>query len=192
MRHPNMAKKSRSVRVYGLAKFLFSKPVSLVTKQSKVTWGQIATFNIVMAPDAKSQDYYKTCTSNLCQFLYNINWANFLNLSQGSEIKICITQYFSHPILHERCIKTTAGWLGNVNFEEYTFISRIYTANNRGICVSWIYIFVLDIFCQQLGDIWQLEGVCAPFRALGWGTCVSWKYIFVLDIFCQQLGDIYI
>ena len=26
-----------------------------------------------------------------------------------------------------------------------------------------IYTFVLDIFCQQLGDICQLEGVCAPF-----------------------------
>ena len=30
-------------------------------------------------------------------------------------------------------------------------------------CVSWIDIFVLDIFCQHLGDILQLEGVCAPF-----------------------------
>ena len=30
-------------------------------------------------------------------------------------------------------------------------------------CVSRINIFVLDIFCQHLGDIWQLEGVCAPF-----------------------------
>ena len=26
-----------------------------------------------------------------------------------------------------------------------------------------IYTFVLDIYCQQLGDICQLEGVCAPF-----------------------------
>ena len=30
-------------------------------------------------------------------------------------------------------------------------------------CVSRIDIFVLDIFCQHLGEIWQLEGVCAPF-----------------------------
>ena len=30
-------------------------------------------------------------------------------------------------------------------------------------CVSRINIFVLDIFCQHLGDIWQLEGLCAPF-----------------------------
>ena len=28
-----------------------------------------------------------------------------------------------------------------------------------------IYIFVLDIYCQQLGDICQLEVVCAPFGA---------------------------
>ena len=26
-----------------------------------------------------------------------------------------------------------------------------------------IYTFVLDIYCQQLGDICQLGGVCAPF-----------------------------
>ena len=64
---------------------------------------------------------------------------------------------------------------------EYIYLYWIYSANNSGIygswrvsvrpsgaglgktCVSWIYIFVLDIFCQHLGDIWQLEGVCAPF-----------------------------
>ena len=26
-----------------------------------------------------------------------------------------------------------------------------------------IYTFVLDIYCQQLGDTYQLDGVCAPF-----------------------------
>ena len=26
-----------------------------------------------------------------------------------------------------------------------------------------INTFVLDIYCQQLGDLCQLEGVCAPF-----------------------------
>ena len=64
---------------------------------------------------------------------------------------------------------------------EYIYLYWIYSANNSGIygswrvsvrpsgaglgktCVNWIYIFVLDIFCQHLGDIWQLEGVCAPF-----------------------------
>ena len=64
---------------------------------------------------------------------------------------------------------------------EYIYLYWIYSANNSGIygswrvsvrpsgaglgktCVSWIYIFELDIFCQHLGDIWQLEGVCAPF-----------------------------
>ena len=39
---------------YVLAKFLFAKPVPWVTKQSRLTWGQIATFNIVMTPDAGS------------------------------------------------------------------------------------------------------------------------------------------
>ena len=97
---------------------------------------------------------------------------------------------------------------------EYIYLYWIYSANNSGIygswrvsvrpsgaglgktCVSWIYIFVLDIFCQHLGDIWQLEGVCAPFgrwvgEALDWGPCVSWIHVLVLDIFCQHLGDIW-
>ena len=39
----------------------------------------------------------------------------------------------------------------------------VWTWTNRKTCVNWIYIFVLDIFCQHLGDIWQLESVCAPF-----------------------------
>ena len=47
-------------------------------------------------------------------------------------------------------------------------------------CVSRINIFVLDIFCQHLGDIWQLEGICAPFgRWVGKDVCLmtSWCQI---------------
>ena len=32
------------------------------------------------------------------------------------------------------------------------------------------YVFVLDIYCQQLGYIVQMEGVCAPFGR-GVGKC---------------------
>ena len=39
---------------YVLAKFPFAKPVPWVTKQSRLTWGQIATFYIVMTSDAGS------------------------------------------------------------------------------------------------------------------------------------------
>ena len=46
--------------------------------------------------------------------------------------------------------------------------------------VSWIYILVLDIFCQQFGDIWQLEGVCAPFgRWVGENMCQLNIYICI-------------
>ena len=50
------------------------------------------------------------------------------------------------------------------------------TVSGWGIFFSWIYIFVLDIFCQQLGDIWPLEGVCAPFGR--WVGKYSLTWIF--------------
>ena len=55
-----------------------------------------------------------------------------------------------------------------------------------------IYTFVLDIYCQQLGDICQLEGVCAPFgHKVGEYTfCNIYICTFVLDIYCQQLRGI--
>ena len=43
----------------------------------------------------------------------------------------------------------------------YIYLYWIFTANNLGTYVSRIYILLLDIFCQQLGDMCQLEGVSA-------------------------------
>ena len=65
------------MRVYGRAKFLFSKPVSLVTKQSKVTWGKIATFNIVTNTDAKKLDYKQQMSKGSVQKKYGIIWEFF-------------------------------------------------------------------------------------------------------------------
>ena len=81
----------------------------------------------------------------------------------------------------------------------------IYIANNWGKCVSWRvsvrpsgaglenvhfleYTFVLDIHCQQLGKMCQLEGVCAAFGR-GVGECAfSRIYICIGYTHCQQLG----
>ena len=94
--------------------------------------------------------------------------------------------------------------IGEYVSAEYAYLYWI-SANNWGIFDSWICIFVLDMICQQLGYIWQLKGVCAPFgRGIGefefwriyiyigyffilytannWGICVNWIYIFVLDV----------
>ena len=68
----------------------------------------------------------------------------------------------------------------------------IYTANNWGIYLSSIYILVLDIYCQQLGNIckFNLYIWYWIYSANNWGMYVSWIYELVLDIYCQQLGDI--
>ena len=77
-----------------------------------------------------------------------------------------------------------------------------------GVYVSWIYMLILDISCQHLGDECKLEGFCVPFgHRVGectflkiyicieymlptmWGVYVSWKYMLILDISCQHLGD---
>ena len=51
------------------------------------------------------------------------------------------------------------------------------------------YTFVLDIHCQQLGKMCQLEGICAPFRR-GVGECAfSRIYICIGYTQCQQLGQ---
>ena len=49
--------------------------------------------------------------------------------------------------------------IGEYMFVEFMYWYWIYSANNLGIYVSLIHILVLDIFCQQLGDICQLEVV---------------------------------
>ena len=69
-----------------------------------------------------------------------------------------------------------------------TYICIGYTANNLRICqlrkgnIHFVrYTLVLDIYCHQLGDICQLEGVSAPF-VLGFGeyafcnlyTCIGY------------------
>ena len=81
--------------------------------------------------------------------------------------------------------------LGNVHYVIYIHWYWINTVKNWGIYVNWIYVLVLDIYCQQLGDICQLEVVCAPW---GWRRgvveCILCDiYTLVLDIYCQQLEE---
>ena len=62
------------------------------------------------------------------------------------------------------------------------------------IYIRWLYMLVMDISCQHLGDECNLEGFLVPFghRVGGMyilGLCISWINIFVLDIPCQHLGD---
>ena len=83
---------------------------------------------------------------------------------------------------------------------EYKFCIEYMLQTIRGVCVSWIYMLILDISCQHLGDECKLEGFCVPekmyiFKYIYlyiftiWGVCVSWIYMLVLDISCQHLGD---
>ena len=47
--------------------------------------------------------------------------------------------------------------LGNVHYVIYIHWYWIYTKKNWGIYVSWINILVLDVYCQQLGNVCYLE-----------------------------------
>ena len=51
-------------------------------------------------------------------------------------------------------------------------------------------MLVLDISCQQLAEMCQLEGFCAPFGRRVSEHVYFEIYIFVLDIGCQHLGNI--
>ena len=102
----------------------------------------------------------------------------------------------------------------------------IYSANNCGVLFSWglsvcpsstrlghlhvlRYIFVLDMFCQQLWGVVRLRVVhlywiysannCRVLFSWGLSVCPSGtrlghlhvlRYIFVLDMFCQQLWGV--
>ena len=68
----------------------------------------------------------------------------------------------------EICVRPLGAELGNVDFLEYKF--------------------VLDLHCQQLGNMCHLEGVCATFGR-GFWECEFLEYTFVLDLHCQQLGN---
>ena len=86
------------------------------------------------------------------------------------------------------------------------YIGNVYIFdNNWEICVSWRvsvrplgaelgnvdfleYKFVLDLHCQQLGNMCHLEGVCAPFGR-GFWECEFLEYTFVLNLHCQKLGN---
>ena len=47
-------------------------------------------------------------------------------------------------------------------FINFSYFIQLYKWG--GLNIHFVrYLFVLDRFCQQLGDICQLEGVCAPF-----------------------------
>ena len=82
----------------------------------------------------------------------------------------------------------------------------IYTANNGGIYVNWIYVMVLQ-YCNigytlPWGDICMSVGFCLlslrnihSVMYMHWywiynPIYASWIYVLVIDIYCQQLGDI--
>ena len=50
------------------------------------------------------------------------------------------------------------------------------------------YIFVLDIHCQQLGKMCQLEGVCAPFRR-GVGECAFSRIYICIGYALPTIGE---
>ena len=52
-----------------------------------------------------------------------------------------------------------------------------------------MFKLVLDISYQQLGEMCQMEGLCAPWNH-GMYNVHFVIYIFVLDICCQHLGNI--
>ena len=59
----------------------------------------------------------------------------------------------------------------------FTFALDICWKQCENICKLNIYILILDIFCQHLGDICQLEGFCSPFgRRIGG---IILKYIYL-------------
>ena len=83
---------------------------------------------------------------------------------------------------------------GNMEGFHVTFWYIVVGMYFLGICVSWVYNFVLDISCKHLGDEGNLEGFLEPFWHIFvgmyiFGICFSWVYNFVLDISCQHLGD---
>ena len=51
-----------------------------------------------------------------------------------------------------------------------------------------IYMLVLDISCQHLGDDYNLEGFFVPFGHRV-GECTFLKITILFDICCQQFGE---
>ena len=83
------------------------------------------------------------------------------------------------------------GW-GNIYFGILYIFWEIY--------IRWVYLLVMDISCQHLGDECKLEGFLVPFghrvgKYIFWGyyifweIYISWIYLLVMDISCQHLGD---
>ena len=70
---------------------------------------------------------------------------------------------------------------GAVHFLEYTFVLDIYCQQLVNMCQ--LNILVLNIFRQQLGDIWQFDDVFVL------GKVNFLEYTFVLYIHCQQLWN---
>ena len=67
----------------------------------------------------------------------------------------------------------------------YPIQKKLYLYSDlRNTCQLYLYILVLDMSYQQLGEMCQLEGFCAPRNV----HLVI--YIFALDICCQHLGNI--
>ena len=58
------------------------------------------------------------------------------------------------------CALRAQSW-GMYIFENYHFIGYMLPTIWR-VCVSWIYMLVLDISCQHLVDKYKLEDLCVP------------------------------
>ena len=57
-----------------------------------------------------------------------------------------------------------------------------------GIYLGGLYMLIMDISCQHLGDDCNLEGFFVPFGHRV-GECTFLKITILLDISCQQFGE---
>ena len=74
---------------------------------------------------------------------------------------------------------------GLLHFLEYTFV--LYICCQQLVNMCQLNILVLNIFCQQLGDIRQFDDVFVPFGHSVGKSEFSRVYICVLFIHCFNL-----
>ena len=78
---------------------------------------------------------------------------------------------------------------GNVNFEEYTFILDIHCQQLGNMCQLNIYICIGYIL-PTIGGYMTVGGCLCALPGAGLGNMCQLNIYIVLDIVCQQLGDI--
>ena len=89
----------------------------------------------------------------------------------------------------------------------YSTFAKIYSANTYGVSFSWRvsvcpsgtwlghvhflrYVFVLDIFCQQLWGVIQFGGCLCALRAPGWGMYIFWDIDLYWIYSANKCGDL--